>query len=71
MNDDKTLLNNVGLKLLTRAIELEEKASRYKRSRHRKSRRRRLKYSYMSDGLMEGVQIIDDEIKKLKEEEKK
>jgi len=66
MNDNKTLLNNIGLKLLTRAIELEEKASR-----QRRSRKRRLKYSYMSDGLMEGVQIIDDEIKKLKEGEER
>jgi len=71
MNDNKTLLNNVGLKLLIRAIELEEKASRYRRSRQRKSRKYRLKYGYMSDGLMEGVQIIDEEIKKLKEEEER
>ena len=63
MNDEKTLLNNVGLKLLSRAIELEEKATQ------QENREDELKYSYMSDGLMEGVQIIDDEIKKLKEGE--
>jgi len=61
MNDEKTLLNNVGLKLLSRAIELEEKATQ------QENREDELKYSYMSDGLMEGVQIIEEEIKRMKE----
>ncbi|RLI08389.1 hypothetical protein DRO24_01350 [Candidatus Bathyarchaeota archaeon] len=61
MNDKKTLLNNVGLKLLTRAIELEEKASQ------QENREDELKYSFMSDGLMEGVEIIEEEIKRMKE----
>ncbi|RLG41205.1 MAG: hypothetical protein DRN78_04505 [Thermoproteota archaeon] len=61
MNDKKTLLNNVGLKLLTRAIELEEKATQ------QENREDELKYSYMSNGLMEGVQIIEEEIKRIEE----
>jgi len=61
MNDKKTLLNNVGLKLLTRAIELEEKASQ------QENREDELKYSFMSDGLMEGVTIIEEEIKRIEE----
>jgi len=58
-------LNDLGLKLLTRAIELEEKAC------DEEDEEDKLKYSYMSDGLMEGVHIIEDEIKKKKEELKK
>ena len=58
-------LNDLGLKLLTRAMELEEKAC------DEEDGEDKLKYSYMSDGLMEGVHIIEDEIKKKKEEPKK
>ena len=61
MNDIKTLLNNMGLRLLVRAIELEEKATQ------QENREDELKYSYMSDGLMEGVTIIEEEIKRIEE----
>jgi len=58
-------LNNLGLKLLTRAIELEEKAC------DEEDEEDKLKYSYMSDGLMEGVRIVEEEIEKKAEELKK
>jgi len=58
-------LNNLGLKLLTRAIELEEKAC------DEEDEEDKLKYSYMSDGLMEGVRIVEKEIEKRKKEFKK
>jgi len=58
-------LNNLGLKLLTRAIELEEKAC------DEEDEEDKLKYSYMSDGLMEGVRIVEEEIEKKNKELKK
>ena len=53
-------LNDLGLKLLTRAIELEEEAC------DEEDEEDKLKYSYMSDGLMEGVRIVEKEIEKRK-----
>ena len=58
-------LNDLGLKLLTRAIELEEKAC------DEEDEEDKLKYSYMSDGLMEGVRIVEEEIEKKNKELKK
>ena len=58
-------LNDLGLKLLTRAIELEEKAC------DEEDGEDKLKYSYMSDGLMEGVRIVEKEIEKRKELKKR
>ncbi|WAE39564.1 MAG: hypothetical protein FHOMOCKG_00036 [Methanophagales virus GBV302] len=58
-------LSDLGLKLITRAIELEEKAC------NEEDAEDKLKYSYMSDGLMEGVRIVEKEIEKRKKELKK
>jgi len=65
MNEESvTVLKSIGIRILEKAIELEEKAC------NETDQEEQLKYSYMSDGLMIAVREIEEKIKEvLKENE--
>ncbi len=62
--DAVTVLKSIGIRILEKAIEFEEKAC------NETDQEEQLKYSYMSDGLMIAVREIEEKIKEvLKENE--